>query len=119
MTFDRDFLEFMDDTITVEALTTALSTDGYAVRSYGAASSMKARIEQKRRLVKDAAGREIVSNTTVYVPPYDSSTSQTTVAISASDRITLSTGYVPRTPPIIYVERHNDDDGRHHQVVYL
>lgn len=123
MSFDAEFLSMFPQTVTWTPIS-GLSTDGYGVMTYSTSGTktLQARIEQKRRLVRDAVGREVVSSTTVFVPPYDNSTGQTAVVISVSDRITLPSGFLSAgssTPPIIAVEREQDDVGDHHFAVYM
>ena len=124
MGFDRDLLDLMPSTISVNALST-YSTDGYGVRTYSTTTvSVRAHIEFKRQLVKDLTGRDVMSTTMVYTPPYDTSTGQTAVTINASDKITLPTAYtmastVAATPPIINVERLDDESGHYATVIYL
>jgi hypothetical protein len=94
------------------------TTGGYAQRVYNTASTFKARIEFLQRLVKDANGRDVVSNTRIFTPMYDADGS-TSATITVSDRITLPSHFIPRQPPIISVEPHYDHEGPHHYEVYL
>lgn len=120
MSFERDFLAWMNQTVTYNAYT-GLSTDGYSARTYSTDSrSIAARIEMVRRIVKGAEGRDAVSNTTVLTPPYD--TSSCSLAITVADKITLPSGFLASgssTNPIIFVEPHYDEDGLHHFEVLL
>lgn len=122
MTFDRDFLEFMDRTVTVRQFS-GYSTDGFSTRAYSSGYVLACYVERKHQLVKDSNGRDVVSTTTVYAPPYDNSTGQTQVTIAVQDQIVLPAGYNPSNsstpPPIISVMNLDDDTGRYAQVVYL
>lgn len=123
MSFDRDFLELMDRTFTVQAFS-GYSTDGYGTKTFSTTSyTIPCYMVKSHKLVKDAKGQEVLSNTQLYCPPYDNSTSQTTVAINLSDKITLPTSFGHTTgtltPPIISVEWLDDDTGRYTQIIYL
>jgi hypothetical protein len=119
MSFDNDFLEHMPQSISVEVFS-AFSTDGYAVGTHGTAKTFRARIEQDRRLVKDSAGREVVSNTTIFCPPWSTAGTSDTASIEPNDVITLPSGFTGTSqPPIINVLRHDDEDGIHHQEILL
>jgi hypothetical protein len=119
MALDPQFVALMKDTITVEPFS-SLSTDGYNARVYGTVRTMKARVEQKIRLLKDAAQRQVISTTQVYTPPVD--TSGVAYTFTMSDRMTLPAAYgsIVNAPPIISVERHVDQNGEHmYSKVYL
>jgi len=116
MALDRQFLAPMLHQMTVEPFV-GMSTDGYGERVYGTAVTFNARIEFKSTIVKDATGREVVSKTRVFAPPYD--VNGTTASISVSDKITLPSGFALRQPPILSVEPHYDHEGPHHIEVYL
>lgn len=123
MTFDRDFLDLMDRQVTVNAFA-GYSTDGYSAKTYSTTSyTVKCYIVKSHKLVKDQNGKEVLSTTQVYTPPYDNSTSQTTVAIGISDKITLPSSYGHTSgnlnPPIISIEWFDDDTGRYCQVLNL
>ena len=115
MAFDRLFLGPMIHEIVVDHYS---ATDGYGKRTYATASTFQARIEFKKRIVKDAQSRDIVSNTLLLVAPYDVDGS-TSATIGASDKVTLPVSFTPRTPPIISVEPHYDHEGFHHWEVYV
>ena len=119
MSFESEFAEFMPNTVTLEPFST-LSTDGRGSRTYGTSVSFKARIEQRRRLVRDNQGREVMSQTTVYVPP--TTTAGAAVTVNVSDRLTLPSGFLvagSSQPPMIWVERQQDETGNHHYAMYL
>lgn len=100
----------------------ALSTDGFGARTASTTYSVRARVEQERHLVRDVTGREVVSSTTVYLAPYDSSTGQVAITVDVSDRVVLPSGFLvagSSAPPIMAVERLQDDGGDHHIAVRL
>lgn len=120
MTFDRQFLDMMPQTVTVTAFS-ALSSDGLGAQSYSSGRSVRARIEQKRKLVRDAGGREVTSETTVYTPPYDTA-STAALVINPMDQLTLPSGFLvagSSAPPIINVERGQDENAEYGFAVYL
>ena len=116
MALDPQLVAVMIHRITVEHFS-ASSTDGYNVRVYNTASTFKARIEFKERLVKDRNGRQAVSTTCMFTPMYD--INGTSAAIGLSDRVTLPAQFDPNQPPILSVEPHYDHEGPHHFEVYL
>jgi hypothetical protein len=93
------------------------TTGGYGTRVYSSASTFKARIEFKSKMVKDKSSRDVVSTTTLFTPTYD--VNGTAATITVSDRITLPATFDLRQPPIITVEPHYDHEGPHHYEVYL
>lgn len=115
MSFDRDFLGPMIHEIVVDHWS---ATTAYGVKTYSTASTFQARIEFKRRILKDAQARDVISNTCIFAPPFDTDGS-TSATIGISDKITLPATFSPRTPPIISVEPHYDHEGFHHWEVYV
>ena len=114
-----EFLDMMPQTVTWEA-SSALSSDGYGAVSYSTGLSIRGRVEQKRRLVRDSGGREVVSTSTVYLDCV--TTSSGSVVMNAYDRLTLPSGFLvagSSQPPIISVARQQDEAGDHHIEVYL
>lgn len=116
MSYEWEYDDFLNETVIFEAF---VSKDGYGSSTYNTANpkTAKVRIEQVRRIVRDANGKEVVSNTMIFVKP--TFTDGSAVNIGISDRVTLPAGYTPAQPPIINVERHNDQDGLHHFEVLL
>lgn len=106
MVFDRQFLDLMTETITIQHLVST-STDGYAVPSYGAAITAKARLEQILKTVKSKEGQEVQSDLTAYIAPFD--TSFNAITITNTDLLTMPSGY--QTSPLTDALRHNDDQG--------
>jgi len=88
-------------TVTINAATTAL--DQYGNKTYGAAQSVRARVVGRHRVVRDATGEERLSTVTIYLG--------SVTGITPLDKITLPSGYVPQSPPILDVRRQPDDTG--------
>lgn len=107
MAVDPELLELYVDSITIEPSPTISKS---AQNAYGAAVTHAAKIEGKRRLVKDANGRERLSTVTVYLTDV--------VTVDVNDRITLPAVWVPRSPQIMAIERLGDETGGHHSVIY-
>lgn len=96
-------------TITLEkASTTAASGD----KTFGSAVTVKARVENRARLVRDSSGREVASNTFIIAKAVD--TNGDAVTFEATDRITLPAGFAPSQPPIVSIARCDDASGLHH-----
>lgn len=108
------FLDLMPDVVKIAPFS---SRDAYGVSTYGADVGYNARVVGQRRLVRDAAGREVTSSYTVYLG--------TNAVIGVEDRVTLSTAVAQSTaehhlhPPILGVGRYPDQVGVHHVVVFL
>lgn len=117
MSLDPDLEELMNQTVTYEPFA---SQDQYGVRSYGAAKTVKARIEQVTRRVTSQQGSEVASNTQVYLKPQ--ATDASSIVPTHRDRITLPAGFAPQQPPILSIDRHMDVDATatvHHFQVNL
>jgi hypothetical protein len=114
MTLEAELEELMAEIVTLEA-PAALS--GAASASYAAGKPWKARIEHRQKRVYNREGQEVTSSTQVYMPPQPIDGSP--VAPTIDFRVTLPAGYAPTQPPILSVERHNDDQGLHHWVLNL
>lgn len=71
-------------------------------KTYGTAVSMPARLDEKPKLIRDARGREILSDKTVWLQPGST-------AIGVNDRVTLPDG---STRPIASVLRVSDTNGQ-------
>lgn len=115
MAFDRQFLGPMIHEIVVDHWS---ATDGFGKRTYSTASTFNARIEFKKRIVKDERARDVVSTVTILAAPFDVDGS-TSATIGISDRITLPTAFTPQQPPILSVEPHYDHQGFHHWEIYV
>jgi len=93
-------------TITLERRT---GLDQYGAHTYGTAESLAARVVNRLRMVRNVAGQEVTSNTTIWIIGNND--------IKAVDRITLPDG---TQPPIIDVLTYPDETGvTHHQEVLL
>lgn len=104
----------MSSVVAVEPRT---GLDRYAQPAYGAAVAYRAHLSRKRRLVRNAAGQEVVSGQAVYL--------MTNADIQPTARVTLSSGDVGSTeatalqPVLVAVERRFDGAGPHHVVLYM
>ena len=98
----------MPQTVTVEPRT---ALDSYGESTYGTATTYKCRVSGKLKMVREREGQERVCSHTVYLGA--------DVEMTPADRVTLSTDYEPRQPPILAVERVIDSNGHHHTVVRL
>ena len=91
--------------------------DAYGVRVYGTATSYAARVVGGRKVVKDATGKEVVSQTQVYLA--------SDTQIDVKSRVTLPSGNIlsgnTSQPPLITVSYHPDatSDGLSHSVLFL
>ena len=102
MTWSTEWNELMSDTVTVSSFS-ALSTDGYGVRSYSAGTSYPARVVRTNELVRNFEGIETVSNVTAWV--------NSTGTLSPEDRFTLPDA---TSPPLLALDGFPDEDGIHH-----
>lgn len=104
----------MSSTVTVAARS---SIDRYGKPQYGTAVSYIAHISRKRRVVRNAAGQELVSEQTVHL--------NSAVDVLPTAQVTLSTADVGSTeewaihPLIVSVTRAFDENGPHHTTLYL
>jgi len=110
VTFDPELLDMMPDTVTYEPFSSF--SDSAGDKSYGAAQTIRARIEQYAKLIRDRQGREVTSQTRIYLPPTDVAGAAFTPTVN--DRFTLPSGYVPQQPQVIDVERGNDNQSLQH-----
>jgi len=108
MAWDRELEDFFTTTVTY---TPHASQTVYGAQTFStAALTILARIEHDTRLVRDQTGREVVSNTALFLKP-TSSTGTTYGPVTIKDSITLPSGYDPTAPPLITVQRINDEEG--------
>lgn len=108
MSFVDEFTGMMPHTVSV-APASAVNVAGE--KSWGADVDYTAMVEQKSRMVRDATGREVMSSASVYLA--------TQADVKADARVTLPTGFTPRQPKIIAVDRPSDEDGVTHVVLRL
>ena len=122
MSFERDFLAFMPQSVTYHPYS-SISTDGYASPSYGTSKTVKARIQGVRADMRGVSSREIVGATfRVYMAPWSTSGTSDTVTVTALDKITLPTGFLVAgscSPPIIKAYPCQDEEGHHHNEVWI
>ena len=117
MSFEAELLELMTDTITVEPFLPTPLPDGASQWDVANPRTFRARVEQFARMVRNKEGREVVSNSQIFLAPTPATGAAH--APTANDRYTLPAGYYPQQPPAISVARENDQDGLHHWMVYL
>lgn len=97
------FADCMPTTVTREPFSVM---DKYGQRSYGAGVAILSRVQEKQERVTIASGEEVLSRGKVYMAEI--------VGWDTSDRITLPDG---TTPEILAVQKLNDENGPHHEVV--
>lgn len=113
MALPEPLLSMCRHTVVVEPYA---GTGAFGERVYGAATSEAARVVGQRKIVKDAAGKEVVSTITVYVAR--------DVVIDPRSRVTLPAGtFTGHTsqPPIVSTGYFPDAtaDGLTHSTIYL
>ena len=121
MSFERDFLDMMPASVTYQAFA-SLSTDGYAVKTYGSAKTVRARIQPHKKIVKDSNGREVSSSIQLYMAPWSTAGTSDSVSVGPSDLITLPSGFLvagSSAPPIIAAYACQDESGAHHNEVLI
>lgn len=96
----------------------AASRNAYGEQTAGTAVSYRCRLVNKRTMVRNTQGQEVISNITLYL--------MSNALIQPDAVVTLSTGDVGSTesyaiqPKILSVNRYSDDGGGfHHTTVYL
>jgi hypothetical protein len=114
MTFDSAFEEFMPETVSIRPF---VSETSGRVRTYGTAITVRCRIEQYAKLVRAADGTQVVSDTRLFCKP--TTEAGATWAPTIRDEVTLPAGYTPQIPPIVSIERDNDETqgAAHHFVL--
>lgn len=117
MSFDSEFEGLMPDVVTVEPFLAEPASDGSSRWDTPAARTFRGRVEQFARMIRDKDGREVVSNTRIYLAP--TTTDGEAYAPTPNDRFTLPSGYYPQQPPCLSLQRENDEEGLHHWVVNL
>ncbi len=115
MSFESSYESFMPHTVTLEP-PTALSAAG-SVSYTGGGKPWKARIQHRQKRVYNREGQEVTSSTQVFMPPKPIDGSSVVPTIDF--RVTLPAGFAPQQPPIISVDREDDDQGLHHWVLNL
>ena len=100
-TIEREFLELMHQTITVEKLIGCNPNGGDPI--YGPPQKYRARVVDHQQLVVDADGQERMARTIAWIYGYPD--------VTTDDRVTLPDG---RQPFIINVFGYPDEKGNHH-----
>lgn len=125
MSFDRDFLGMMPQTLTYQAYV-SISTDGYGSLYYGSTSGAKSvlgRIQAVRTDIRSATSREVVPATfKLLLAPWSTAGTSDTVTVSPLDKITLPSGFLVAgscAPPILKAYPVQDESGHHHNEVWL
>ena len=123
MTWGKDFLAMMPATCTLRTFS-AISTDGYATRTYTSTSgqSVRCRVQPHRTLIKDTNGREITTSFSLYLAPYSTAGTSDTVTISVLDKLTLPAGFQVAgscEPPIMRAYPCQDEHGLYHNEVMV
>ena len=123
MSFEAEFLDMMPATFTVRTFS-AISTDGYATRTYTSTSgqSVLGRVQPHRRLVRDNTGREVTTSFSLYLAPYSTAGTSDAVTVSVLDKLTLPAGFQVAgscQPPIIAAYPCQDEVGLHHNEVLI
>lgn len=106
MTYNDDWDELMPSTVIWFPFA---AHDAYAEASFAATgTAVRCRVEPTTKLIRTDTGEEKVTSATIYVSGVR--------GIGPKDKLVLPDG---RTPPILRVDKHNDEDGEHHEVVYV
>ena len=106
MSFSTGLLSLMPQTLKVS---TRVSHNNYGEATFATSTtSYRCRVLEKPGYMRDSADEDVGYHTVAWVR----STGAT--SITASDRVTLPDG---SRPPVLGVERYNDEDGENHVVV--
>jgi hypothetical protein len=104
-----DWEDFMPESVNIKERTGLSVSGGPAYEPDG--TNFVARIELKNRLIVANDGREVMARGRVYLG--------TTTIIDIRSQLTLPTGYVPASPPILAVNIAADESGTHHVVLEI
>lgn len=104
----NDLDELFADIITIEPYT---GSDSMGDPTYGSATTWKAKVRSHNMLVRDPGGREVISTVSVNIKGCPN--------LSIFDKVTLPADFTPRTPDIISIEKHRDENGPHHEKVFF
>jgi len=108
MSYEADFDAFMPLTVSWEQRVTS-GTSGYGDEdTFAPAVSIQCRIEQADKVIRDKDGYEHMATAVIYTSGF--------IGIQPADRITLPDG---THLPIVTVDQVYDDEGPHHENVYL
>ena len=105
---DSEFLDMMPHQVGIEP---AVDRDAWGNITFGTQVPYQARIENKRRMVINSRGEEVLSDTTLYLDTVD--------RITEDDRVTLPSGYLPSHPEIKSVYRMDDEYGPYCTKLYV
>jgi hypothetical protein len=97
MPLDYELLELMTEEVQIRP---AAGTDAYGKPTYEPARTVRARIEDRNRIVRDTFGKEVVSSSTVYLAEV--------VDVPVSSQVLFPDG---RTPAVLVIETVTDEDG--------
>lgn len=105
MPFVDDFLDMLVSEITYAPF---VSRDAYGEPTFGSPVTYEARVIRKHKMVRNVEGQQVISTAHIWVGgiPF----------VSPQDKITLDDG---THPPIIAIERFEDEIGPSHTVVYF
>ncbi len=103
-----DFSELLQDSVTIEPFT---SEDDYGARSYGAGIAYPCRISGAQKIFVDVTGLQRVSQAIIYLTPMP--------VFGPKDRLTLPATFSPMQPPIARIDQVSDEQGPHHQKIYV
>lgn len=102
----NEWVDLMPDTVQIS---TGTSMSAYGVPTYSvAASTYPARYVEQAMQTIDLNGQQVGAVGVVWVA--------TTRALDHDIKLTLPDG---RTPPIVRIERYPDENGAHHNKIYL
>ena len=107
MSFLSEFESLCPAIIVVEPFTT---NDAWGNKSYGSSVSYRGRVTNKMRRIVTMAGVDAISGTDIVL--------LTSSGVFTEDRITLPSGFLPRQPPILRVDRIADEEGNLYTKVY-
>jgi hypothetical protein len=112
MSWESEFEEFYNDEVTRQEYT---GQDGYGQPTHGTAVTHYCRVVYKPQLLRfSGAGevqgtvREVVSTAQIFV--------KSIVGWNLRDKVTMPDG---TSPPILQIVTYPDEDGPHHEVIFV
>lgn len=112
MSWETEFEEFYNDEVIRSAYT---GQDGYGQATFGSAVTHLCRVVRKPQIVRQTGGgetagsiREVISTSQIF--------SKSIVGWGLRDKVTLADG---TTPKILQIVTYPDEDGPHHEVVFV
>ncbi len=111
---ESDFAEMFADLMPDTVIVTPGTLDAYGdFIASGQTLSLACRIEGQTRIIRDAAGNEVVSTVQVIIGSYNDLTAD-------KHRYTLPTRYTPRAElQALSIDKESDETGPCYEVVYL